>query len=111
MISASSFLSSNVLISTFRKYENHPLLAFFNRGLPVTAEENDNCPQLSVSINTDDSGVFCTNLEMEYAFMVRALEMVEDSNGKPRFTTNDIYTWIDRIRQMGLDQSFNFKRT
>lgn len=103
--------SSNVLISTFRKYENHPLLAFFNRGLPVTAEENDNCPQLSVSINTDDSGVFCTNLEMEYAFMVRALEMVEDSNGKPRFTTNDIYTWIDRIRQMGLDQSFNFKRT
>lgn len=101
--------SSNVLISTFRKYENHPLLAFFNRGLPVTAEEDANCTQLSVSINTDDSGVFCTNLEMEYAFMVRSLEMVEDSNGKPRFTTNDIYTWIDHIRQMGLDQSFNFK--
>lgn len=101
--------SSNVLISTFREYENHPLLAFFNRGLPVTAEEDANCAQLLVSINTDDSGAFYTNLEMEYAFMVRALEMVEDRNGKPRFTTNDIYTWIDHIRQMGLEQSFNFK--
>lgn len=102
--------TSNVQISTFRQYKNHPLPAFFNRGLPVTAEEDANCAQLSVSINTDDSGVFCTNLEMEYAFMVRALEMVEDSGGKPRFTTNDIHTWADNIRRMGLEQSFNFKQ-
>ncbi len=101
--------TSNVLISTFRNYEEHPLLHFFNRGLPVTKEERAEV-QLHVSINTDDSGVFCTNLETEYALMVRSVEMIEDDQGKRRFCTDDIHTWADNIRIMGLDQSFDFKK-
>ncbi len=102
--------TSNVLISTFRKYAEHPLLVFHNDGLPVTEDERNACAQLHVSINTDDSGVFCTSLEMEYALMARAMESIEDSNGRQRFTVNDIHTWIDEVRRMGLDQSFNFKQ-
>ncbi len=102
--------TSNVLISSFRDYREHPILAFYNRGLSVTEEERAGCAQLHVSVNTDDSGVFCTNLETEYALMVRAVEMIEDEKGHRRFCTDDIYTWIDNIRQMGLDQSFQFKR-
>jgi len=98
--------TSNVLISTFRKYEEHPVLAFYNRGLPVSEQEEAECAQLQVSVNTDDSGVFYTDLETEYALLARSLEQITGENEKPRFKKSDIYTWIDHIRVMGLEQSF-----
>ncbi len=98
--------TSNVLISNFRKYEEHPVLAFYNRGLPVSEEEEAECAQLQVSVNTDDSGVFYTDLETEYALLARSLELITGENGRPRFKKSDIYTWIDHIRVMGLEQSF-----
>lgn len=98
--------TSNVLIGTFRQYEKHPILAFFNRGLPVTPQEEAECAQLQVSINTDDSGVFYTNLEMEYALLARGMECLVGADGKQRFQRTDIYNWLDHIRVMGNDQSF-----
>ena len=98
--------TSNVLIGTFRKYDKHPILAFYNRGLPVTAEEEDACAQLQVSINTDDSGVFYTDLETEYALLARSVELITDENDRPRFKKCDIYTWLDNIRVMGNEQTF-----
>lgn len=69
------------MIGTIQKYEEHPILRFILSG--------SNSPQLcygefhfqkiegyiknmalSVSINTDDQGVFDTLLENEYALMV-----------------------------------------
>ena len=55
--------SSNYLIGTIKKYDEHPILRFNSRKL-VTPEKN---MSLSVSINTDDQGVFDTLLENEYA--------------------------------------------
>lgn len=98
--------TSNVFIGTFRKYEEHPILTFFNRGLPVTPQEEAECAQLQVSINTDDSGVFYTNLQMEYALLARGMECLVGENGKPRFQRTDIYNWLDQIRMMGNDQGF-----
>lgn len=98
--------TSNVLISSFREYENHPILSFYNRGLPVDEKEEADCAQIQVSINTDDSGVFYTDLEMEYALLAHSVENIKDSNGRLRFKKNDVYTWIDNIRRMGIDQSF-----
>lgn len=98
--------TSNVLIGTFRKYEDHPILTFFNRGLPVTPQEEAACAQLQVSINTDDSGVFYTNLEMEHALLARGIERLVGEDGKLRFQRTDIYNWLDHIRVMGNDQSF-----
>lgn len=92
--------SSNVLIGTFRNYEKHPLTAFYNRGL-VSFEDELECPQLNVSINTDDSGVFFTNLGNEYALMANALE-----NSAQPYPKTRIYQWLDDIRKMGNEQGF-----
>lgn len=98
--------TSNVLISNFREYGKHPILAFYNRGLPVSEKEEMECAQLQVSINTDDSGVFYTDLETEYALLARSTEELIGEDGRPRFKRSDVCTWIDHIRRMGLDQSF-----
>ena len=106
-ISVETNPTSNVMIGTFRSYDKHPLLAFYNRGLPVSDEEEDACAQIQVSINTDDGGVFYTDLETEYALIAKAVEQIVDDANRPRFKKADIYTWLDNIRVMGNEQSFN----
>ena len=98
--------SSNCLIGTFRRYDKHPIINFYNLGLETDPEKIKNCPQLFVSINTDDQGVFNTYLENEYALMALALEKMKDENGKPLYHSAMIYDWLDRIRRMGLEMSF-----
>lgn len=63
-------------------------------------------PQIWVSINTDDQGIFNTKLENEYAFLARALEKKVDENGEKMYSKSMIYDWLDKVRQMGLNQSF-----
>jgi len=65
-----------------------------------------NCPQLMVSINTDDQGVFNTYLENEYAYMAKALEKAKDKDGKLLYNSSMIHDWLERVRQMGLEMSF-----
>lgn len=98
--------TSNVLIGTFRRYEKHPILAFNNRGLQVNNEEERECAQMQVSINTDDSGVFYTDIEMEYALLARSVERIVDENAQQRFKKMDVCTWLDNIRIMGNEQTF-----
>lgn len=98
--------SSNYLIGTFKRYDKHPISNFYNLGLTCDPEKIKNCPQMFVSINTDDQGVFGTYLENEYALLAIALEKAKDDNGQPIYNQAMIYDWLDRIRQMGLQQSF-----
>jgi adenosine deaminase len=98
--------SSNYLISTFKRYDKHPLVNFFNLGLTQEYSKLSKCPQLFVSINTDDQGVFGTYLENEYALMSLALEKVKDGNDQSIYNQEMIYDWLDKIREMGLQQSF-----
>lgn len=96
--------SSNALIGTFKRYDKHPILNWYNNGL---AENNlMDIPQLQVSINTDDQGVFATYIENEYAYLALALEKMKDENGNPKYSRTLIYNWLDNIRKMGLVQSF-----
>lgn len=101
--------TSNVLIGTFRKYDKHPILSFYNRGLLVSDREEKECAQLQVSINTDNSGVFYTDLETEYALLARSVEQITDEDEQLRFKKADIYTWLDNIRAMGNDQTFRYQ--
>lgn len=94
--------SSNYLIGTIKKYEEHPIVRFNARKLKAV-EPNTS---LSVSINTDDQGVFDTLLENEYALMTLALKKTKDSDSNSRYDTEDIYEWIDYVRKMGLEQIF-----
>lgn len=102
--------SSNVSIGTFSRYDEHPITRFFNNGLVVNESVLKDCPQLWVSINTDDQGIFGTKLENEYALLARALEKKTDEKGKYIYSKSLIYEWLDKIREMGLRQSFIGKR-
>lgn len=99
--------SSNALIGTFKRYDKHPILNWYNEGLESSMEEKKNVPQIQVSINTDDQGVFATYIENEYAYLALALEKLQNENGTPKFSRTLIYHWLDNVRQMGLAQSFS----
>lgn len=98
--------SSNYHIGTFRNYEDHPVVHFYNKGLVHEPELLQKCAQIPVSINTDDQGIFNTSLENEYALMASALEAVTDDSGRKIYRPADIYEWLNNIRIMGNDQNF-----
>lgn len=98
--------SSNLLISTMRSYDEHPIVRLYNKDLTYDHDKLQECAQINVSINTDDKGVFRTSLENEYALMACALEKVKDECGKTVYNRQMIYQWLDNIRKMGNLQSF-----
>lgn len=103
--------SSNALIGTFKRYDKHPILNWYNNGLASTPEELQSVPQIQVSINTDDQGVFATYIENEYAYLALALEKVRDENGNYKYNRTFIYQWLDNIRRLGLSQCFESVET
>jgi hypothetical protein len=98
--------SSNYLIGTFRRYDAHPITHLYNLGLTYDPADLAACPQLNVSINTDDLGIFDTSLENEYALMATALQKMKTPDGQPRYRHALIMDWLDRVRLNGLSQSF-----
>lgn len=94
--------SSNYLIGTIQKYEKHPILRFNSRKLKNVLPNRS----INVSINTDDQGVFDTLLENEYALMALALKKAKRDNGEYIYDIEDIYEWLDYVRQMGIEQIF-----
>lgn len=97
--------TSNYLIGTFRRYDLHPIFRFNNVGLIRADGSYEPSAQLSVSINTDDSGVFDTSLENEYAVIAASLAYAKEG-GRRKYTNNSIYIYLDNVRKMGLEQSF-----
>ncbi len=98
--------SSNYLIGTFHRYDKHPMLKFYNHSLERDPEKLRRSPQICISINTDDLGIFDTSLKREYNLMALALENCTDELGHPIYSQSEIYAWLDEIRRMGLQQSF-----
>lgn len=100
--------TSNYLIGTFRRYERHPIFRFNNAELTAVNGTTFDNPQISVSINTDDLGIFDTSLENEYAILAASLDRAVDESGARRFTRDSIYKYLDNVRKMGIAQSFFF---
>lgn len=98
--------SSNYHIGTFKRYDKHPITIFYNIGLVYDEKQLRQCPQISVSINTDDQGVFATSLENEYALILLALEKMRNKYGELCYSRELIYKWINNIREHGIKQSF-----
>lgn len=98
--------SSNLAISTIEGYDAHPIAVVYNKDITWDREQIQNCPQIYISINTDDKGVFHTSLENEYALMACAMEKKRDEEGRPLYNRQMVYQWIDNIREMGNLQSF-----
>lgn len=101
--------SSNYLIGTFKDYTKHPIFKFNNKLLypPTHPNYGIKNPYICASINTDDLGIFSTSLENEYALMACALENYNDyCQDNMTIPLDNIYRWLDLIRQNGCDQSF-----
>lgn len=94
--------TSNYKIGEMMRYDEHPILKFYNVGLSKLSIN-----EIPVSINTDDKGVFATSHEREYSLMALALEKNVSEyamTDKPQ-----IQLWIDNIRKMGLEHRFSQK--
>lgn len=92
--------SSNYKIGEMERYDQHPIVRFFNYGLHTPYPRHD----ISVSINTDDQGVFSTSLEREYSLIALALERnnTKEFSNSPR----EIVEWLDKVRDMSVEQKF-----
>lgn len=93
--------TSNYKIGEMSNYDEHPILKFYNSGLNTPYTKHD----IAVSINTDDQGVFSTSLEREYSLIALAIEkqQTEEFKNSPR----RIIDWLDKIRQMSVEQQFD----
>lgn len=94
--------TSNYLIGTLRRYDEHPIFRFNSFGFGGECTEG----QLSVSINTDDQGVFDTSLENEYALLACSMSKALAPDGTKLYSRDVIYQYLDHVRQMGNEQSF-----
>ena len=94
--------TSNMRITDIDRYSKHPVTTFYNRGLKSDCGPD----QITVSINTDDQGVFATSLEKEYTLIACALEKKRNDDGTPTYSPKDIYDWLDDIRESSLTSSF-----
>lgn len=94
--------TSNYLIGTFGRYDEHPIFRFNDFGFGQGSSDG----QLSVSINTDDQGVFDTSLENEYALLACCMGKARLPDGSKRYSRDAIYQYLDHVRQMGNGQSF-----
>lgn len=86
--------TSNIQITDVELYSKHPIVTFNNKYLKDNRDE----PNISVSINTDDQGVFATSLEKEFTLMAVALSKATDQDGNKLYKDDDIYLWLDHIR-------------
>lgn len=91
--------SSNYMIGTFARYDQHPIRNFYNKGLTADYNELMENPQIDVTINTDDQAVFSTNLENEYAYIALSMEKMRTENGESVYKRSMIYEWLNNIRK------------
>ncbi|MBR1792378.1 MAG: hypothetical protein IJ764_01880 [Bacteroidales bacterium] len=83
--------TSNLKITDVSQYIDHPIVKFNQYYLSSDSEGGN---QISVSINTDDQGVFGTSLEKEFSLMSLVLEQ----DGK--YPREAVYQWLDHVREM-----------
>lgn len=98
-------ITSNQFIGSMSRYIQHPIVRLYQMGL-YADDQCANCPQMSVSINTDDKGVFDTSIEEEYALLALALEKEKDRDNHIRYQPRYIYEWLENIREIGFEQQF-----
>jgi adenosine deaminase len=62
--------------------------------------------QLSVSVNTDNAGVFATSLENEYALVVNALERVTNEDGSQKYSFERFSAYVRELIKMSNRQAY-----
>ena len=95
-------LTSNYLIGSYRGYKFSTLYSF--NQYKLNDSKNDN---IQVCLNTDDSGVFASNLFTEYSILLSILTNKEDHlDDTPKYDIERVYNYIDYLREMSNTFSF-----
>lgn len=94
--------TSNFKIGEIDRYDQHPITKFNTIRGHTKYPKHD----ISVSINTDDKGVFATSIEREYALVAHSLirKFRHENDG---LKNSDVYDWLDRIRLLSIGQRFD----
>jgi len=98
-------LTSNMRICQISHYSEHPISKYYSLGLTDSRGDTVASPQIPVSINTDDQGIFATSLEKEYTLLALAMEKQRNAEGLV-YNRNSIYEWLENIRKNSHWQSF-----
>lgn len=97
--------TSNYKIGPFDRFDEHPMLRMYGKNL-----EEGAASRMSISINTDDMGVFQTSLETEYASMYVALLKSRDAYGRQKYKEKAVLKWLDDVKRFGQKQAFQLKK-
>lgn len=94
--------TSNFKIGEIDRYDHHPIIKF------NTIDRQSRYPRhdISVSINTDDKGVFSTSIEREYALIAHAL-IRKYRHESSEIKESDVYDWLDNVRLHSIEQRFD----
>lgn len=97
--------TSNLRIGNIEKYSEHPIVKFHGKEL-MRYKWLCCKPNISVSINTDDAGIFATSLEKEYTLMAVALSKEVNEKGGEKYDEKKIMKWLDNIRKEAIKHQF-----
>lgn len=94
--------TSNYKIGEIDRYDEHPISKFNTIKGQTEHPKHD----ISVSINTDDKGVFATSIEREYALVAHSLirKFRYESDG---VKGSEVYDWLDKVRLLSIGQRFD----
>lgn len=98
--------SSNLRICQVPAFAAHPFVSMNDFGLPDTKRDSS-CPNIPVTINTDDQGTFTTSLEKEYTLLAIAMRKIKDESDKPKYSMLEIANWLRNIREESIRQTFH----
>lgn len=91
-IGVESCPSSNFLISNLDEFKEVPTFNMF----PIREDEADHV-RINVCVNTDDQGVFYTNLVKEYTMLAGTLRKFKTEDNKRKYSDNEILRWIKQL--------------
>ena len=91
--------SSNVMIGSFQRYEEHPLFRF----MPI--ENIAYAPSINVSINTDDRGIFQTSVRNEYSLIALSIKKMKKVSTS-KWNDEMILSYLEKLRNNSLNQCF-----
>lgn len=91
--------TSNLRIGGFERYCDLPVMILHPANVSTS-------PILSVSVNTDDRGVFATSLEREFSLLACALSKGNPEPGGNGMPLDKITSWLNELRNNALAQRF-----
>lgn len=93
-IGVESCPTSNFLISNLDEFKEIPTFALF----PIRENEADHV-RINMCVNTDDQGVFYTNLVKEYTMLAGTLRRCKTEDNKRKYSDDEILRWIKRLME------------